>query len=161
MTFCYLDKAEKAIWLPELFELFYDNMHAIAPFSGTFQQEKAEWIAEVSAALERPPRQIILCMADGVLAGYIQYYIRDRMLMVEELQVRKEYHRTCLFYCFCKHLLSVLPRDLQIIEAYAHKENHHSIRLMQRLGMQLQETQGPFLHLRGSAEAVYRFFGRT
>lgn len=160
MTFCYLDKAEKAIWLPELFELFYDNMHDIAPFSGSFQQEQQNWIAEISPALDKAPRQIILCHADGKLAGYIQYYIRGSMLMVEELQVRKEYQRTCLFYRFCRYLLSVLPRDLQTIEAYAHKGNHHSIRMMERLGMQICEEAAPFVHLRGPAEAVCRFFCR-
>lgn len=158
MKFCYLNKAEKDRWLPQLFALFYDNMHDLAPISGTFQQEQDSWIAEISPALDKAPRQIILCFADGKLAGYIQYYIRGSMLMVEELQVRKEYHRTCLFYRFCKYLLSVLPRDLQTIEAYAHKGNGHSIRMMQRLGMQICEENAPFVHLRGPAEAVYRYF---
>ena len=161
MTFCFLDKGEKEIWLPQLFGLFYDNMHSIAPFSGTFQQEQERWIAEISPALEKAPRQIILCFADGRLAGYIQYYIRGSMLMVEELQIIKEYQRTCLFYRFCKYLLSVLPRDLQTIEAYAHRENHQSIRMMQRLGMQSCEENTSFVHLCGSTEAIYRFFRRS
>lgn len=161
MTFCYLDKSEKDSLLPELFALFYDNMHDIAPISGSFQQEQDSWIAELSPALDKAPRQVVLCLADGKLAGYVQYYIRGSMLMVEELQVRKEYQRTCLFYRFCKYLLSVLPRDLQTVEAYAHQGNHASIRMMQRLGMCICEENPTFVHLRGPAEAIYRFFRRT
>ena len=31
VRFAYLDKTEKERWLPQLFDLLYDNMQAIAP----------------------------------------------------------------------------------------------------------------------------------
>ena len=101
-----------------------------------------------------------MCFHDDQLAGFIQYYIRDGMLMVEELQLSRALHRTGAFYAFCKFLLSVLPHDLERIEAYADRRNRDSIRLMERLGMGLcdDDPLSPFVHMRGSAQRVYSFF---
>lgn len=160
--YCYLNKREKDIWLPKLFDLLYENMQVIAPSGLPYEQEKEEWLAEVSPALEKAPRQIILCFIGGELAGYMQYYIREQMLMVEEFQLKREYQRTVLFYKFCKYLMSVMPENLQTIEAYADPRNANSICLMKKLGMCICESEqnSPFVHMRGSAEEVYLVFGR-
>ena len=160
--FIYLNKGEKDQWLPQLFDLLYENMQTIAPSGLSYEAEKAQWLKEVSPALEKEPRQIILCFADKELAGYLQYYIRDGLLMVEELQLKKKYQRSLLFYSLCKYLLKVLPQDLKTVEAYADKRNLPSIGLMKKLGMEVceDETPAPFVHLRGSATCVYRLFRR-
>ncbi len=163
MVFCYLNKSEKDHYLPQLFDLLYENMKVIAPSGLTYEQERTEWLEAVSPALEKPPRQIILCFVAGELAGYMQYYIRDKLLMVEEIQLKKKYHRTLLFYRLCKYLISVMPDDLQTVEAYADKRNRNSIRLMEKLGMQPCEpdADSPFVHMRGPAESVYQLFGHS
>jgi len=155
-----VDKSEKDHWLPQLFDLLYDNMRSIAPSGLTYEQERKQWLAAVSPALEKAPRQIILCFVGKELAGYVQYYIRERMLMVEEIQLKREFHRTFLFYQFCKHLLSVMPEELQTVEAYADKRNLNSIRLMEKLGMQHCETEvdSSFVHMQVPAEKVYQLF---
>ena len=61
MRFCYLDKTEKDQWLPRLLDLLYENMRSIAPSGLTYQQEKDQFLAAVSPALDKAPRQIILC----------------------------------------------------------------------------------------------------
>lgn len=158
----YLNKEEKDLWLPRLFDLLYENMHAIAPSNLSYEQEKAQWLAAVSPALEKEPRQIILCFAQGDLAGYVQYYIKDKMLMIEVIQIKQKYHRTFLFYKLCKFMVSVFPKDLQAVEAYADKRNLYSISLMRKLGMSACETEkdSPFIHFRGSAKKIYSFFNR-
>lgn len=158
--FSHLNKQEKDQWLPQLFDLLYENMQTIAPSGLSYEQEKAEWLAEVSLALEKAPRQIVICSVRGEIAGYIQYYIREQMLMVEEIQLREKYHRTLLFYKICKYLISVIPDNLQTVEAYADRRNLNSIRLMEKLGMQSCETESdsPFVHMRGLAERVLLFF---
>ncbi len=160
--FIFLNKQEKDAWLPKLFDLLYENMQTIAPSEGSYAQEKARWLAEVAPALDKAPRQIIMCFVGGELAGYIQYYIREQMLMVEEIQLKKQYHSTVLFYQLCKHLLTIVPDDLQTIEAYADKRNLHSIRLMEKLGMQPCDAEAdcPFVHMRGFAETLYLLFKR-
>lgn len=160
--FCYLNKAEKDQYLPQLFDLLYENMQKIAPSGRSYEREKVEWLAEVSSALEKEPRQIILCFVYGELAGYIQYYIREKMLMVEEIQLKKEYQSTLLFYKVCKFFLSILPGNLETIEAYADRRNLNSINLMEKLGMQSceSETDVFFVHMRGKVESIYLLFKR-
>ncbi len=158
--FIYLNKGEKDQWLPKLFDLLYENMQTIAPSGLSYEEEKALWLQEVSSALEKEPRQIILCFMGKELAGHLQYYIRDGLLMVEELQLKKKYQRSLLFYGLCKYLLKDLPQNLKTVEAYADKRNLASVRLMEKLGMKAceDETPSPFVHLRGPAERLYRFF---
>lgn len=158
LVFCVLNKQEKDIWLPRMFELFYGNIHPIAPSGLDYEQEYAQWLENVSPALEKAPRQVILCLADGGLAGFLQYYTNGKLLMIEELQIQKAYQNTTLFLGFCRYLLGLIPAEVEYIEAYAHQGNARSQRLMQRLGMEQLEVDGPFVHLRGSARKAKAFF---
>ena len=155
-----LNKKEKDQWLPRLFDLLYENMHRITPSILNRDQEMEQWLSQVSPALDKEPRQVLMCFADGELVGFLQYYTRNDLLMVEEVQIAKEYQRTFLFYRLCKHLLASLPEQIRIIEAYADKRNHASIKLMGKLGMNIieDEDQSTFIHMRGSAQAIRTIF---
>ena len=153
-TFTFLNKQEKETWLPRLFDLLYENMRSIAPSELPYDAEKQQFLANVSPALEKAPRQIILCFFDGELAGYAQYYTRGDMLMVEEMQLKREYQRGFAFYRLCKYLLSILPPEIRYVEAYAEKRNIHSQHIMSKLGMKVIEEDGPFLHLRGELQSA-------
>ena len=139
--FCYLNKAEKDVWLPKLFAILQEN----TPCSPSLTQ----WLENVSPALDKVPRQILLMFAQGELAGFCQFYTREKMLMIEELQIKKAHQRTLLFCQFLKHLRSLLPQELETLEAYAHQDNHPSICLMNRLGLKSQ-PEPPFLHFSGA-----------
>ena len=132
-------------------------MHPVAPSGLTYEQEKTQWLGEVSPAIDKPARQVVMVWMNGILAGYVQYYIQEQMLMIEELQIKKEHQRTLLFYRLCKHLLSVVPKDLQTIEAYAHRQNEKSICMMQKLGMKACDIDpdSPFVHMKGVVEKIY------
>lgn len=156
----YLNKQDKEAWLPKLFDLLYDNMRSIAPSELSYAEEKKQWLAAVSPAMDKAPRQIILCFVDDHLAGYIQYYTREKLLMVEEVQIKKAYQRTFVFYRLCKHLISNLPTGIEYLEAYADKRNFNSIKLMDKLGMrQIEEAEdSPFVHLRGCTAQMKKYF---
>ena len=156
--FTYLNKQEKEHWLPQLFDLLYENMKDIAPSGLTYEAEKAEWLANVSSALEKEPRKMLLCFADGELAGFVQFYTRAELLMVEEVQLRKTYHRSFLFYRICKFLRNSLPTEITVVEAYAEKRNLYSQKLMQKLGMEVIGEDGPFVHLHGQLEPMRKYF---
>ena len=158
IRFDTLNKNEKELWLPVLFDLFYENMRYIAPGGLTYEQEKQQWISQVSPALEKAPRKIILCFADETFAGYVQYYTNGNLLMIEEIQIAKAYQRTTLFGCLCKYLARTLPEDLETIEAYAMKQNLHSRGLMQKLGMVQIGEDKDFVHLQGSAQKIRPIF---
>lgn len=156
ITFIYLNKNEKDIFLPKLFDLLYDNMHEIAPTELSYEHEKKQWFDNVSPALDKPARQIIMCFADNKLVGYIQYYINNKLLMIEELQLKKEYHCTLTFYRFCNYFIGTLPADIEYVEAFAEKRNSKSQKLMQRLGMVLIDSNAVFVHLRGNADELIK-----
>ena len=56
--FAYLDKQQKDIWLPQMFDLLYDNMRLIAPMDRPYEEEKQQWLSNVSPALKKAPRYI-------------------------------------------------------------------------------------------------------
>ena len=158
ITFTYLNKNEKEIFLPKLFDLLYDNMSEIAPANSTYEHQKKQWLGNVSPALDKSARQIIMCYADDELIGYIQYYINDKLIMVEELQLKKKYHCTLTFYRFCKHLICTLSTNIEYVEAFADKRNINSQKLMQRLGMKIIDSNSEFVHLRGNADEMIKKF---
>ena len=153
MTVYYLDKAGKELWLPRLVDLFYENMSAIAPGGMAYEAERAEWLANVGPALDKAPRQMLLALEGEKLAGYVMFYTREDLLMVEEVQLRREYQGGLLFLRLCRKLLADLP-EVCTVEAYAHRQNDRSRKLMNRLGMEEVPENSPFVHLRGEAETV-------
>lgn len=154
VTFAHLDKARKEEFLPRLFDLLYENMRTVAPSALHYEEEKAQWLAQVSPALCKAPRQILLCFSDGMLAGFVMYYVREQMLMVEELQLSKAFRRTGVFGKLCRALADAVPEDIQWVEAYADKRNSYSLGILNKLGMQPMEEEPFFVHLRGSAETI-------
>lgn len=158
ITFTYLDKNKKEKVLPILFDLLYENMCGITPTDLTYEQEKTHWLSNVSPALDKSARQIIICFDDNRLIGYIQYYISDKLLMIEELQIKKEYHCTLTFYRFCKYFINTLPADIEYVEAFAEKRNSNSQKIMQKLGMKFIDSNSDFIHLRGNADEMIKEF---
>lgn len=142
-----------------LFDLLYDNMKVIAPSGLPYEEEKNNWLATVSPAIDKAPRQVIMCFDNDTLAGFMQYYIRNDLLMIEEAQLAGAYQRTTAFYRMCKHLSGILPNNIAHIEAYADKRNLNSISIMKKLGMEIVEDDesSPFLHLRGYVNQIRKF----
>ena len=153
-TFTYLDKKEKDIWLPKLFDILYSNMKSIAPSSLTYDEEKNIWLSNVSPAIDKSPREIILCFDDDTLAGFMQYYVNGEKLVIEEVQLTDKYQRTTAFYRMCKYLCKNLPETISSIEAYADKRNSNSIAMMNKLGMKSEEAAeaSPYLQFKGTTE---------
>ncbi len=159
--FDYLDKSKKDEILPTLFDIFYENMFAIAPSELPLEDEKNEFVCEISRALEKEPRKIILCYCKGELAGFLMYYTNQNLLMIEELQLISKYQKTMLFYRLCKFLIANLPENIEKVESFAHRQNANSLSLQASLGMQLIECESPlFHHLRGDAKAIVKRFER-
>ena len=158
MEITFLNKAEKERWLPRLFALLYENMNEVAPSGVPYEVERDQFLANVAPALEKAPRQVLMALEDGDLLGYIQYYTREDLLMVEEVQIRKDHQGTLLFLRLCRQLLSALPEEIRVVEAYADPRNAESLGLMARLGMEKLADSGEFVHLRGDAVAIRKRF---
>ena len=150
--FVFLDTSVKNIYLPLLFNILYDNMNYIAPSSLTYEQQKTEWLAAVSPALEKAPRKVIMCLVDETPVGFVQYYTNGQLLMIEEIQLKQRYQKTLMFHRLCKFLCDNISHDITIVEAYCDRHNISSQSLMTKLGMTFSDSKSAsdFLHLRGS-----------
>ncbi|MBR2381415.1 MAG: hypothetical protein IKA84_02850 [Clostridia bacterium] len=160
-NFEYLDKSKKHDILPLLFDIIYENLKEIAPSDLSYDEEKAEFINEVGIALEKEPRKMILCYCKGELAGFLMYYTRENLLMVEEVQIIGKHQKTMAFYRLCSFLLSNLPENIETIEAFADIRNVPSIRLQKSLGMRKTESHDLQLyHFVGDAKKIRKRFER-
>ena len=158
ITLSNLNKNNKEIWLPRLFDLLYENMNEIILSNSEYEQEKEQWFTNVTPALDKPTRQITMCFDDNELIGYIQYYINNKLLMIEELQLNKKYHCTFTFYSFCKNFIKGLPSDIKYIEAFADRRNSYSQKLIQKSGMKYVDSNSNFIHFRGDADKIINRF---
>ena len=154
MDFCFAfaDKREIPALLPSLYDVYWDNMTASLPDQRFSEQDKAQWLSRVGRALTAGRRQLVLMSHSGRLAGFFWYYVKDHSLMMEEIQIRREYQGKGLFRCFFRWLLLRLPDNIRWVEAYAHRNNHKSRRILEYLG--LRDDEG------GSGEEYVHYQGR-
>lgn len=135
LHFAHLDKSETAQVLPALFAILHENMSEIAPTGNSYDEDLAQWYANVLPAMEKPQRQIVLFLDGAEIIGYFQYYVNGGVFMMEEIQLRKAYHGTGVFGAFYRWLLPQLPADPETVQAYAHKENAKSQGILSHLGL--------------------------
>lgn len=137
-VFTYADKGKMAQLLPGLFELLHENMSKIAPTGNTYEEDYASWSSCVLPAMEKEQRQIVLMHVGGSFAGYFQYYVTadKERLMMEEIQIKKEFQGSGLFAGFYQWLVKQLPGDIEHVEAYANKKNFKSQAILEHLGLQ-------------------------
>ncbi len=151
--FNFLDKQKVSNTLSVLFDILYENMERIAPFGKSYEDAKTEWLGQVTPAMKKDRRQIVLMYDGDALAGYAQYYTNDTILMIEEIQLKPKYQRTMLLYEFCKFMKAIIPSEITYIEAYADKRNTNSQKLMEALGMKIIDNEGNYYHFRGLLRA--------
>lgn len=155
-----LDKTWKDNWLPQLFDILYNNMRDIVPSHMPYHEEKEQWLAEVGPAMDKAPRQIVLIYKGENITGYFQYYVYGGVFMVEEIQIVKEYQHTTLFFALIRYLKRILPAEIETIAAYAHKLNLGSQAIMKKLGMEQMETiEGEYCFYKGDFAPVACKFG--
>lgn len=148
-----LNKSKKDDILPVLFDIYHGNMSRICPSVKPYDVEREEWISEVSPALDKNPRQIILMYQNDDLAGFFMYYTRGDLLMVEELQLKEKYQRTLLLHRLFTYLTEILSSGCSRIEAYANEENYRSLSLMKYLGFNIvdKNERRKLFHLRAAS----------
>ena len=153
----YLDKKSELPLLPELFDLMFENMNAIAPEETPYEVQKREWLKCIEDALTKDPRQIQLIYEDGALAGFCMYYINKGILMIEELQLCPAYHRTTILLPLYRHFRQQVEK-IDYVECFAHQTNSHSRSLITKWGLEVvgQTPDGRILHFRGTADRVFR-----
>ena len=135
-VFRALDKSNSDIVLPELYDILYGNMSIISPTSNNYDDGKKRWLSYTASALSREQRQIILIHVGNDLVGYFQYYVSDGIFMMEEIQVKSEYHGSGIFSQLCCWMIMKISTDTQYVEAYANKKNTKLQAILKNLGLE-------------------------
>lgn len=162
LSFQYANKNELAATLPMCFALLHANMNIIVPTGNSYEKDFDDWYSEVYPAMQKEPRQIVLLYDGDVLIGYFQYYVSRGTLMMEEIQLRKEYQGSGVFRAFYSWLLNELPKDLERVEAYAHKRNTKSQGILEHLGLLRcgENKNGNSYFYRGSYSSLFSKYGK-
>lgn len=150
-TFRFLEKDQVGNVLPDLFQIYYENMEKITPFPQPYETEKQQWLEEVGNALKKDARQIVLIFLRKELVGFMMYYVNPERLMIEELQIKESCRYQGIPYFLGRFLLERIEEKPQYVEGFAHPQNHHSRKIMAHLGMEKvgQAQQGTLCHYRG------------
>jgi RimJ/RimL family protein N-acetyltransferase len=137
VEFKFADKSKLDLFFPELFQILHSNMSKIAPTNNSYQYDYELWSTQVLPAMQKEQRQIVLMYVDNKLSGYFQYYINKEhaSLMMEEIQIKKEFHGTGLFSEFYRWFVKFLPNNIEYVEAYANKKNYKSQSVLEHLGL--------------------------
>lgn len=158
IRFDFLDKNEKESFLPRLFELLYSNMNEIEPSGLGFEEDYREWSCAISPALEKAPRKLILIYDGEELIGFFMYYVNETTFMMEEIQLKKEYHGTGIFKKLYAFLFNVIPQTPEFVEAYALKSNLKSQEILAHLGLECvgENLNGSCWHYRGKCREMWQ-----
>ena len=137
VEFKFADKLRIEQLLPDLFRNLHSNMSLIAPTNNSYDEDYEIWSSFINQAMQKEQRRIVLMCVESKLVGYFQYYINNDTcsLMMEEIQIKKEFQGTGLFSKFYQWLVRQLPKDILYVEAYANKKNIKSQNILKYLGL--------------------------
>lgn len=158
------DKTQTERWLPDLFRMLHANMSVIAPTEHSYDEDYELWRASILPAIQNADRHIVLMYAENKHVGYFQYSLNGatRSLMMEEIQIIKEFQGTGIFSALYKWLIESLPKDVTYVEAYAHKRNIKSQGILNRLGLVAigENENGNSLHYQGEYAHLLKKYGQ-
>lgn len=159
ISFRYLEMNETETVLPQLFRVLHTNMSRIAPTDCSYDEDQKIWLSYITSALDDSNMKILLMYAGEDLAGYFQHRVEGDTMQIEEIEIKPEYQRTMVFYRFCQFMLTQLPKGVQYLSSYVHKENRNSQSIHESLGMECigENRSGTSWHYRGEvAKAAER-----
>lgn len=135
LSFDFLDKSDFYIVAGELFEILATNMEIIAPTGNTREEDCNCWYEGVSDGLRRDERQIVLIKDADSIIGFFQYYTNADTFMMEEIQLKPEYHGKNIFRKLYGFLIENIGENIKFVEAYANITNYKSIGILGKLGL--------------------------
>ena len=144
-----------------IFLILATNMKDIAPTGKAYDEDFRCWKQAVGEGLKHPARDIILIKDVDLLIGFFQYYVNNGTFMMEEIQFNKEWQgQNNLFRQVYGYLLSTLPDTIIYVEAYAHKSNIKSQRILKHLGLEIigENKDGTSYHFRGFYDDLRKWY---
>lgn len=151
-----LDKNRELPLMEVLFDIMRDNMAEVAPSGLACGWEKEKWLEELTHALKKEARQIVLMYCAGALVGFCMYYVNGGVFMIEELQIMRGFRSSGLIAELWKFFDRTIPGDTVYMEAYTDAENIYSQKLLDKLGLKnIDNTpDGQLHHFRGEFNKI-------
>ena len=150
--FDLMDKQQREMLLPDLYAIA-EKCGRTAVFAGDAPcKTYVDWHARITAALDDPQRFILLMRAEVGIAGYMQYSLRGDVILLEYAVVDPIQQGTPLFRLCCRYLLQQLPPDIRYLEDYVSKDRPETIRVDQKLGMEIVGETHSGTHVRMRAK---------
>lgn len=160
ICFEYLNKPDFSTVSNVLFNILAENMEKIAPTGNTREEDYKCWYKGVSEGLKRNERQIVLIKASDSIIGFFQYYIKADTFMMEEIQLKSEYHGKGVFRKLYGFLIPGIGEAIKFVEAYANVKNHKSIGILEKMGLAKigMNKNGCCFHFRGIYSDLIKWY---
>lgn len=91
VQFSFLKKEDFADLSVAIFSVLATNMREIAPTGNSYEEDYNAWFSAVKEGLKRDARKIILIHSTSDLVGFFQYYTNSDKLMMEEVQLCRQW----------------------------------------------------------------------
>lgn len=120
-----------------LFDILYFNMSIIATTGNEYEEDYLTWYKAVSHELSNKTHKIIIITDDNNIIGYFKYCINNKTFIMEDIQLKKEYHKTGVFQKLYSLLYEIIPKETIFAEAYVSKQNKKSQGILKHLGLSI------------------------
>ena len=146
-----------------LYDMLYTNMHEIAPTGNSREADRILWQDAIAKALENPNRQIVLIRQNEMLVGFFMFCLTETTLKMEEIQFLPSVQGTGLFRALYVYLFSLLPKEPETVEAFAHKTNGKSQGILRHFGLSVvgENKSGSAFCFRGDYRTFRAAFAHT
>ena len=163
IVFEYLNKPDFTALSNEIFNILADNMEVIAPTGNTRAEDYNCWLGCVTDGLKRDERQIILIKDHDNIIGFFQYYTNADTFMMEEIQLKREYHGKGIFRDLYGFIISSIRSDIAFVEAYASINNDKSVGILKKFGLSNigLNKNGRSFHFKGNYSDLIKWYNST
>ncbi len=160
VKFEYLNKPVFSDISHDIFNILANNMEIIAPTGNSREEDFKCWYEGVSNGLKRDERQIILIKDNDNIIGFFQYYTNADTFMMEEIQLKREYHGKGIFRALYGFIISNIRSDIEFVEAYASINNDKSVGILGKFGLSNigLNKNGRSVHFKGNYSDLIKWY---
>ena len=166
IDFYFLKQDDFKQYAGGLFSILYENMSQIAPTGNSRVEDFSFWYDANKDELTNENRHIIVSTQKETneIVGYFQYSVQNKVLLMEEIQIKKSYQgKYNIFERIYELVFDNLKEDIDVVEAYANKKNTKSIGILGKLGLSIvgENKRGTSYHFRGTYADLLSWYKST
>ena len=155
IDFYFLRQDEFRQYADRLFSVLYDNMSQIAPTGNDREDDYSCWLDANKETLKNENERMVIGVQKETheIVGYFQYTVQNNIFFMGEIQIKKSFQgKYNIFERIYGFVLDNIRENVDVVEAYARKENTKSIGILGKLGLSIvgENKRGTSYHFRGT-----------